>query len=188
MLNKILFGATASIALLLSSQVSAVELVDVEAVPSRYASMQDVKDPETGESKKELRFGNRQVFWQADDWNDILNGYGLELTEEHTADMPKGFCRTVEKTNEEGETERVIVFNSADSTIYTPESLNRILNAYGVSLDVNNEDAMANVPSSYARVVEQQNDAGETVKVAVFGNSNITWKPNSFNQIMAAYN
>lgn len=188
MFIKSLFSTAASAALLFSGHASAIELVNLENVPSQYASMQEVTDTDTGETVEELKFGQRNYIWKADSLNRILTGYGLELTEENAAGTPKGFCKVVEVVNDEGEVDQVMLFNKANSTIYTPNTLNNILNAYGVELDVENEEALENVPNIFANVLEQENEEGEMEKVVQFGNDNITWNPEKFNAILAAYN
>jgi len=187
MINRNLLYVAIAATLGLSANASAIELVDLENVPSHYAHIQEVEDKETGEVKEELRFGSYGHIWKADSINRILTGYGLELTEENAEGTPRGFCWMTEVENEDGEMERVMVFDKTNSTMYTPNTVNNILSAYGVELDVNDEEAMAKVPKAFARVVEKENHLGEVIQVAVFGGESIAWKPETFNQILSAY-
>ena len=125
------------------------------------------------------------MIWRAESWNRIFAAYGLEFNADFVDDVPKSYCWLVEVKNENGEKETVMRFNDRDSTIWSPESLNRILGAYGVSLD---PEMIADLPDGYATLTDVVNDDGETEQVVDFGNDNVIWYARTFNQILSAYN
>ncbi len=185
MLKHTLLPVATCTGLLLSGIASAVELTDVESAPRQYVKKVVVQDLETGEKSEQYHFGSSSVIWRPESLNNIFAAYGLAFDADYVDDVPKNYCHLVEVKNEDGEKEMVMKFNDRDAIIWEPKALDRILTAYGLSLD---PGKIADLPRGYAALVEATNEDGETEQAIDFGNDNIIWSADKLNQILAAYN
>jgi ribosomal protein L1 len=94
----------------------AVELTNIEKVPSTYAKTVE-KD-----GKKVIEFGNDAIVYEPEALDKILAGYGLTL--QNTATVPSTYATTVEKDGK-----KVIEFGN-DAINYEPERFDKILAGY----------------------------------------------------------
>ena len=108
--------------------------------------------------------------------------FALELSVEAAKDVPSSYAKVVKYKDEDGKEKEKVVFGT--KSLYPPDSLNQILNAYGVKLSV---EAAKDVPSSYAKVVKYKDEDGKEKEKVVFGTKNL-YPPDSLNQILNAYN
>ncbi|MGW8193760.1 MAG: OmpA family protein [Desulforhopalus sp.] len=105
----------AAVALALSMPALAIEMSpDAQDVPKDYAVVTDGK----------VIYKGPPTAWSSQNFNAILEAYGLAIAPEAVADVPTDYAKTADDK---------VIFNGVP-TAYTPADYNRIFNAYGVTM------------------------------------------------------
>lgn len=164
------------------SSAQALDITIDKNVPSSYAKLVTKKN-EQGEKVTKTVFGEISIAYTGYEQNKIFTAYGISLKQGNVKNVPSSYAKLVTKKNEQGKKVTKTVFGEI-STTYTGRELNKIISAYGVSLEQGN---VKNVPSSYAKLVTKKNEQGEKVTKIVFSEISALYTGLEMNKIMSAY-
>lgn len=192
-----------------SLQANAIDILDHESIPSYYATVQKHIDEETREETFTISYKQDAVAWRAPALDRVLRSYGVELVPEIAGDLPGDFASVVqvEKQPEDlaaeldgagaqqiGMTEVEYNVNFGTGGVaWRPAALNRVFAAYNLVPDLDNFD---DVPSGYGKVVEVEEtvvdeqtgeESVQTVKKLQLKDDATFWRAGMLHRILSGY-
>ena len=191
-----------SLAVGVSLQASAIDILDHESIPSYYASVEKVVNEAEETETYKVTYKHDATAWRAVALDRILRSYGTELMPEIAGDLPGDFAsvvqveQQVDDVNAQHAAVSDVEFEinfGANGVAWRPAALNNIFAAYNLVPDLDNFDG---VPSSYATVEESDevivNElTGEqelqTTRELKLGSSAILWRASMLHKILSGY-
>ncbi len=98
--------------------------------------------------------------------------------------MPRDFATVAVAPSQEVEKQELEINYATDAVAWTPVSLNKVMNAYGKSLSVENAEE---IPSWFAQPHEEIGEDGQLTQSLKFGSSAYAWYATSLHKVMSAY-
>lgn len=198
-----------SMAVGVSLQANAIDILNHESIPSYYATVEKAVDEEKKIETYTVTYNQNARAWRAPALDRILRSYGVELVPEIAGDLPGDFATVlhIEQQPEEmatdqdeaaakqvgvTEVEYEVTFDTR-AVAWRPAALHKVFAAYNLVPDLENFD---DVPSGYGNVVESEEtvvneETGEetvqTVKTLELKSSATFWRASMLDRILSGY-
>ena len=191
-----------SLAVGVSLQANAIDILDHESIPSYYATVEKTVDETSGAENYIVTYKQDARAWRAAALDSILRSYGTELMPEIAGNLPGDFASVVQVEEQADEmlaqqaavtdVEYEINFG-IDGVAWRPDALHDIFSAYNLVPDLDNFD---DVPSGYGKVEEVQTvvvneqtgeETSQTTRELKLGSSATLWRAGMLHKILSGY-
>ena len=191
-----------SLAVGVSIQANAIDIIDHESIPSYYANVEKVVNDTGDVETYNVTYKQDARAWRAGALDSILRSYGTELVPEIAGNLPGDFASVVQVEQQPDEvlaqqaamTDVEYQINFAvDGVAWRPAALHSVFAAYNLVPDFDNFD---NVPSSYGTIEESEEvvvneQTGEqelqTTRDLNLGASATLWRASMLHKILSGY-